>query len=121
MSDRAPIDRLHIVLVTGMSGAGRTSALHVLEDLGFFCVDNLPPPLAPGLVALLAQGGELSRVGLGVDVRTGAFLTGAGDLLDQLAAGGHEVEVLFLDCSDEILVRRYSETRRPQCDTTGRS
>lgn len=104
---------LHIVVVTGMSGAGRTSALHVLEDLGFFCVDNLPPTLAPALVQLLADGGELLRVGLGVDVRTGGFLTGAGDLLDQLAASGHEVEVVFLDCADDVLVRRYSETRRP--------
>jgi UPF0042 nucleotide-binding protein len=103
--------KLHIVVVTGMSGAGRTSALHVLEDLGFFCVDNLPPKLAPKLVELM--GGEFERLGLGVDVRTGAFLAGAGDLLDALAAGGHETEVLFLDCADEVLVRRYSESRRP--------
>jgi UPF0042 nucleotide-binding protein len=104
---------LHIVVVTGMSGAGRTSALHVLEDLGFFCVDNLPPKLAPQLVTLLAEGGELPRLGLGIDVRTGGFLAGAGDLLDGLIASGHEVEVVFLDCADEVLVRRYSETRRP--------
>ena len=103
--------KLHIVVVTGMSGAGRTSALHVLEDLGFFCVDNLPPKLAPKLVELM--GGEFERLGLGIDVRTGAFLAGAGDLLDALAAGGHETEVLFLDCADEVLVRRYSESRRP--------
>ncbi|WP_053233160.1 RNase adapter RapZ [Sandaracinus amylolyticus] len=104
---------LHIVVVTGMSGAGRTSALHVLEDVGFFCVDNLPPKLAPGLVELLAAEGQLTRVGLGVDVRTRGFLVGAGDLLDRLSAGGHEVEVLFLDCADDVLVRRYSESRRP--------
>lgn len=104
---------LHIVVVTGMSGAGRTSALRVLEDAGFFCVDNLPPTLAPTLVELLAAGGELRRVGLGIDVRTGAFLAGAGDLLDRLSASGHDVEVLFLDCADDILVRRYSESRRP--------
>lgn len=116
-ADRAPPpqDRptLHIVVVTGMSGAGRTSAIHVLEDLGFFCVDNLPPTLAPALVELLAEGGELSRIGLGIDVRTGAFLAGAGDLLDRLHASGHDVEVVFLDCADDVLVRRYSETRRP--------
>ncbi|MDQ3032592.1 MAG: RNase adapter RapZ [Myxococcota bacterium] len=104
---------LHIVVVTGMSGAGRTSALHVLEDLGYFCVDNLPPTLSPELARLLAEGGELSRVGLGVDVRTGAFLAGAGSTLDRLAESGHDVEVLFLDCADDVLVRRYSETRRP--------
>jgi len=113
-----PMAPLHIVVVTGMSGAGRTSAIHVLEDLGYFCVDNLPPKLAPQLVRLLGDG-ELSRVGLGVDVRTGAFLAGAGDLLDELSASGHEVELLFLDCADEILVRRFSEARRPHPLGTG--
>lgn len=103
---------LHIVVVTGMSGAGRTSALRVLEDLGFFCVDNLPPKLAPQLVQLVG-GGELRRVGFGIDVRTGSFLEGAGAALDELRESGHEVEVLFLDCADDALVRRYSETRRP--------
>ena len=103
--------KLHIVVVTGMSGAGRTSALRVLEDLGFFCVDNLPPKLAPAVVGEV--GGELERIGFGVDVRTGAFLEGAGAALDQLTASGHDVEVLFLDCADDALVRRYSETRRP--------
>jgi UPF0042 nucleotide-binding protein len=104
-------DKLHIVVVTGMSGAGRSSALRVLEDLGFFCVDNLPPKLAPGLVAEVS--GELKKVGLGMDVRTGSFLEGAGDVFDTLHASGHDVEVLFLDCADDALVRRYSETRRP--------
>lgn len=104
--------RLRIVVVTGMSGAGRSSALRVLEDLGFFCVDNLPPMLAPELVRLLGDG-ELRNVGLGIDVRTGAFLAGADALLSALEAGGHDVEVVFLDCADEMLVRRYSETRRP--------
>lgn len=94
-----------------MSGAGRSSALRVLEDLGYFCVDNLPPPLAPQLVTLLE--GELARVGFGIDVRTGAFLEGAEQTLDELSRQGHETEVIFLDCADEVLVRRFSETRRP--------
>lgn len=102
---------LHIVVVTGMSGAGRSSALRVLEDLGYFCVDNLPPRLAPELVSLL--GNDIARIGLGIDVRTGSFLVGAEKLIEELTAGGHEVEVLFLDCADDALVRRYSETRRP--------
>lgn len=102
---------MHIVVVTGMSGAGRTSALHVLEDLGYFCVDNLPPQLAPQLVELVE--GELTRLGFGMDVRTGAFLVGAADILDELTKRGHEIEVVFLDCADEVLVRRFSETRRP--------
>ncbi|MFW5876335.1 MAG: RNase adapter RapZ [Myxococcota bacterium] len=104
---------LHIVIITGMSGAGRSTALHVLEDLGFFCVDNLPPPLAAPLVQMLGQGEELGRLGFGMDVRTGAFLEGAGDVVDGLDRSGHRVEVLFLDCADEALVRRFSETRRP--------
>jgi UPF0042 nucleotide-binding protein len=104
-------EKLHIIVVTGMSGAGRTSALRVLEDLGFFCVDNLPPKLAPAVVREI--GGELDRIGFGVDVRTGSFLEGAGRALDELSASGHHVEVLFLDCADDALVRRYSETRRP--------
>lgn len=104
---------LHVVVVTGLSGAGRSTALHVLEDLGFFCVDNLPPPLATGLVQLVESGQELTRIGLGIDVRTGAFLEGASDAFEALVASGHELEVLFVDCTDEALVRRFSETRRP--------
>lgn len=103
---------LHLVVVTGMSGAGRSTALRALEDLGYFCVDNIPPALIPQLIELLAKGGELSRIGLGVDVRTGGFLEGATAVLDALTAGGHEVELLFLESHDDELVRRYSETRR---------
>ncbi|MFT3921469.1 MAG: RNase adapter RapZ [Myxococcales bacterium] len=102
-----------LVIVTGLSGAGRTTALRVLEDLGFYCVDNLPPRLAPGLLELLESGNEEVPVGLGVDVRSGVFLEGAGDALDELAARGFPPEVLFLDASDEALTRRFSETRRP--------
>ncbi len=115
-------DNLHVVVVTGMSGAGRSTAVHVLEDLGFFCVDNLPPPLFTGLLDLLERSDDrgegeqppkIRRVGLGVDVRTGAFLEGVGEVVTQLRERGHEVELIFLDASDEALVRRFSETRRP--------
>lgn len=111
--------KLHIVVVTGLSGAGRTSALRVLEDLGYFCVDNLPPKLVPAVVQEIVDTSdpsaptELDRIGFGVDVRTGSFLEGAGKALDALQASGHDVEVLFLECADDALVRRYSETRRP--------
>jgi UPF0042 nucleotide-binding protein len=116
--------RLHVVVVTGMSGAGRSTALRCLEDLGYFCVDNLPPLLAPQLVELVTRAGAeppdvahaddsaLTRIGLGIDVRTGAFLDGAGSLIDGLSGHGHDVEILFLESSDEALVRRFSETRR---------
>lgn len=102
-----------IVVVTGLSGAGRSTALRVLEDAGFFCVDNLPPGLAPALIGLVGREGKLERVGLGIDVRTGAFLSGAEETLSELEADGHRVQVIFLDCSDDVLVRRFSETRRP--------
>ena len=103
----------HIVVVTGLSGAGRSTALRVLEDAGFFCVDNLPPGLAPELLGLVGREGKLGRVGLGIDVRTGAFLSGAEETLAELEAAGHRVQVIFLDCADDVLVRRFSETRRP--------
>jgi RNase adapter protein RapZ len=108
-----PVDGVQLVVVTGLSGAGRTTALRVLEDLGFYCVDNLPPRLAPGLLELLEGGNEGVPVGLGIDVRSGAFLEGAETALSELEARGFPPEVLFLDASDEALVRRFSETRRP--------
>ena len=105
--------RPHIVVVTGLSGAGRSTALRLLEDAGFFCVDNLPPGLAPALISLVDREGKLERIGLGIDVRTGAFLSGAEETLSELEALGHRVQVIFLDCADDVLVRRFSETRRP--------
>ena len=107
------MDGVQLVVVTGLSGAGRSTALRVLEDLGFYCVDNLPPRLAPSLLELLESGKELVHVGLGIDVRSGAFLEGAETALSELAARGFPPAVLFLDASDEALVRRFSETRRP--------
>jgi RNase adapter protein RapZ len=107
------MDGVQLVVVTGLSGAGRSTALRVLEDLGFYCVDNLPPRLAPNLLDLLIGGNERVNVGLGIDVRTGTFLEGTSQALDELASKGIPPEVLFLDASDEALVRRFSETRRP--------
>ena len=102
-----------VVVVTGLSGAGRSTALRVLEDAGFFCVDNLPPALAPELLGLASGDGQLTRVGFGIDVRTGGFLSGAEKTLSVLEEAGYEVRVIFLDCADDMLVRRFSETRRP--------
>jgi UPF0042 nucleotide-binding protein len=102
-----------VVVVTGMSGAGKSQALHALEDLGFFCVDNLPTLLAPEAVALCERGG-MTRVALGIDARVRAFLGEVGNVLQLLEAGGQrDLHVLFLDASDETLLRRFSETRRP--------
>src|ERR1700689_3198496 len=102
-----------VVVVTGLSGAGKSQALNALEDLGFFCVDNLPTALAPQAVALCERGG-MTRVALGIDVRVRAFLGEVGKVLQLLEAGGQrDLHVLFLDASDETLLRRFSETRRP--------
>jgi UPF0042 nucleotide-binding protein len=95
-----------------MSGAGRSTALRLLEDLGYFCVDNIPPALIPELIGLLTDEQNLKRIAVGVDVRTGRFLEGAGQVLDSIAQGGHQVELIFLEGKDEELVRRFSETRR---------
>ena len=102
-----------IVVVTGMSGAGRTTALHVLEDLGYYCIDNLPTPLLAQAVALCADEGGHNRIGIGTDVRVRAFLEGADAEIDGLKARGDSVTVIFLDAEDPSLVRRYSESRRP--------
>jgi UPF0042 nucleotide-binding protein len=102
-----------VVVVTGLSGAGRTTALHALEDLGFFCIDNLPTALAPDAVALCENGG-ITRVALGMDVRVRVFLGEVGNVLSTLEDGGRrDLHVLFLDASDETILRRFSETRRP--------
>jgi UPF0042 nucleotide-binding protein len=112
-ADVRPATRPMVVVVTGLSGAGKSQALHALEDLGFFCVDNLPTLLAPQAVALCERGG-MTRVALGIDVRVRAFLGEAGSVLQLLEAGGQrDLQVLFLDASDETLLHRFSETRRP--------
>ncbi len=108
----APGSRPLVVIVTGMSGAGKSTALHALEDLGFFCTDNLPTVLAPQAVALCENGG-MTRVALGIDARVRAFLGETGNVLALLENGGQrELQVIFLDASDETLLRRFSETRR---------
>jgi UPF0042 nucleotide-binding protein len=106
----------HLVVVTGLSGAGRSTALHVLEDVGFYCVDNLPPALAPELVRRVSEGSAKAgslRIGLGIDVRTGSFLEDSTRVLDEFERDGYQVDILFLDATDEQLIRRFSETRRP--------
>jgi RNase adapter protein RapZ len=103
---------MRIVVVTGVSGAGKSTALKALEDAGYYCVDNLPLPLLPKFAELLSQAGETDQAALGVDARAGGFLAGYHDAFAQLRKDGHNVEVLFLDASDDVLVRRFSETRR---------
>ncbi|QDE93075.1 RNase adaptor protein RapZ [Myxococcus xanthus] len=101
----------HIVIITGMSGSGKSTAIRALEDSGFFCIDNLPVLLLPKLTEL-AGGGHFERMALVVDVREGVFLKDAPRILAEVRRAGHQVEVLFLDASDDSLIRRFSETRR---------
>lgn len=110
---------LDFTIVTGMSGAGRNTAANVLEDLGLFVIDNLPPALI-GKVAELARGGDRPhRYGLVIDVRSGAFVDDLGAALAELHVTGATTRVVFLDAADEVLLRRFDTTRRrhPMADT----
>ncbi|HEV2170615.1 MAG TPA: RNase adapter RapZ, partial [Candidatus Binatus sp.] len=103
-----------LIIVTGVSGSGRASAMRVLEDLGFYCVDNLPVALAPSVAALVAgRDPGLKGVALGVDSRERLFFPQWPRIFAELEASGIHPEVMFLDASDEVLARRYSESRRP--------
>ena len=105
---------VELLIVTGMSGAGKSQASKCLEDLGVFCVDNLPAPLIPKFAELCAQShGAIPRAALVVDVREGELLSGLLDILGDLRRAGSWVRVLFLDARDEVLLHRFSETRRP--------
>ncbi len=105
---------IDFIVITGMSGAGKTAASRALEDLGFFCIDNLPPALIPKVGELCAQSEKrIERVALVVDAREGRFLDALNDILAGLRRDGHRVRMVFLDAGDEVLVRRFSESRRP--------
>ena len=103
---------MKLVIVTGMSGAGKTIALKMLEDMGFYCVDNLPIPLADKFVQLAAGGRGISQAALGVDIRGGEELGELDSVLKDWRERGLDFKVLFLDASDEALIKRYKETRR---------
>jgi RNase adapter protein RapZ len=106
-----PSTPLDVTVVTGMSGAGRSATADVLEDLGFFVIDNLPPALIPK-VAELGRDRQGSRFGLVVDTRAGQYLPDLESALAELRETGARTRVLFLDAADEVLVRRFDETRR---------
>jgi UPF0042 nucleotide-binding protein len=100
-----------LVLITGMSGSGKSVALHALEDAGYYCVDNLPPELLTPFIALQQQQ-QASRVAIAMDVRSGVSLPQVPQQLDALRKSGVSMRSLFLDATTDALVRRYSETRR---------
>ncbi len=104
---------MRFVVVTGMSGGGKSTALRMLEDVGFYCVDNLPVPLIEKFVELIAMpGSEVSKVALGLDVRADQPFEDAQKALMKLRENGYSFEILFMEASDQALLKRYKETRR---------
>ena len=104
---------MRFVIVTGMSGAGKSTALKMLEDMGYFCVDNLPIQLMPKFAEMLMlPDAEISQAALGVDIRNGQALDGIEEQLSHMDDQGIQYEILFLDARDNVLVKRYKETRR---------
>ena len=111
--ERAEGERLRFIIITGLSGAGKSYAIKCFEDMGYYCVDNLPTTLIPTFAELCAHSTrQIRRIALGVDIREGEYLKPIAEVLAQLRAAGYTTEVLFLEASEEALVRRYHETRR---------
>ena len=104
---------MRLVIVTGMSGAGKTTALKMLEDMGYFCVDNLPIPLLTRFVEMFSEPEEeVKKIALGIDVRGGQDFSGLQEVLDEMDEKHTDYEILFLDAQDDVLIKRYKETRR---------
>ena len=104
---------MDFLIVTGLSGAGKSRALGALEDIGYFCVDNLPPTLIPKFAELAKQSnGQIDRVAVITDLRGGAMFEGLFESLDEIRRQGLEYRILFLEASDEVLLNRYRQTRR---------
>ena len=103
---------MKLVIVTGMSGAGKTIALKMLEDIGFYCVDNLPISLVDKFVQLVSEGTSIEKAALGLDIRSGEELGNLDEILENWRRSNVDVQVLFLDANDAVLIQRYNETRR---------
>lgn len=106
-------DIMRFVIVTGLSGAGKTQAIRCLEDLGYFCIDNLPPAMLSKFADLCYHtGGKIDRVALVIDIRGGKFFDDLFVSLNQLKSLSYDYEILFLDASDDVLIKRFKESRR---------
>lgn len=102
-----------VVIVTGLSGGGKSTALNALEDLGFFTMDNLPVILLPKVLELAGTQEPIERIAVGIDARERAFIRDAGNVIDRLKNEGARVHVVFVDADNDVLIKRYSQTRRP--------
>jgi len=101
------------IIITGVSGAGKTRAINALEDIGFYCVDNMPPTLIPKFAEICLQtDGKINNIAIVTDVRGGTLFNSFFDALDELKTQGGEYKILFLDADDNVLIRRFKETRR---------
>lgn len=104
---------MELVIVTGLSGSGKSTAVKVMEDIGYFCVDNMPPQLVPQFAQICRENGDISKVAVVTDIRGGVMFSGLADVVSSLKnTDGMEIHVLFLQSSKEILLKRFSETRR---------
>lgn len=104
---------MQFVIITGMSGSGKSSAVNVLEDVGYYCIDNMPPELIGKFADICSQSdGKIDKVAFVVDIRGGDLFLKLQDTIHQLRASGVSLKILYLDCSDDVIVRRYKETRR---------
>ncbi|MBQ2817612.1 MAG: RNase adapter RapZ [Clostridia bacterium] len=103
---------MRMVLVTGLSGAGKTQIIRVLEDIGFYCVDNLPPVMIPQFIKTCENSGEINETAVVVDTRGSIFLDGINEALDAVESAGVQTEILFLEATDSVIINRYKETRR---------
>lgn len=109
----SPDSQKSLVIITGMSGSGKHTAAKAFEDMGYFCVDNLPTPLIPRLIEMtITSGGQIDRLAIVLDVRLREAVSGIRELFQDLKQLPFESTVIFLDASDKVLARRYSETRR---------
>lgn len=106
--------RLSLVVISGLSGSGKSHALKAFEDAGYFCIDNLPPALLPTFVDLCnRQHGEITNVALGIDIRERVFFSDLVGILERVKSLGHSIQLLFFEAREEVLIRRFSESRRP--------
>ena len=104
---------MNVVIITGLSGSGKSVAIHALEDEGYFCVDNMPVLLLPKFLELRSQGvSEIQKLAFGLDLRQKEFVKNYQEIFDILRKDGYRVIVIFLECSEDVLLKRYSETRR---------
>ncbi len=104
---------MELLIVTGMSGAGKSQAANALEDIGFYCVDNIPPAIIPSFVELSTRSGDLlNKMAIVTDMRGGVLFSEINEVLDNLKRNSIEYKILFLDAADDVLVRRYKENRR---------